>query len=101
LSTTEDAAALEAGEVTCASDTEEGAAEEEAEEPPQPDRTAADRTAAVAKAIRFLRFIIKNSFFCSKHSPPCQKGPGGRADYCYLTITACKMQREEHGSGRF
>ncbi len=42
----------------------------------------------------FVRFIIKYSFFCSKHSCSCPKRSCIRADYCYLTITVCKMQRK-------
>ena len=61
LSTTEEAAALEAGEVTSAVETEDGAAEELL--PPQPVRATAS-TALTAITESFVRFIIKYSFFC-------------------------------------
>ena len=40
------------------------AVEEEAEEPPQPVSTAADRMAQTARDAIFVRFIINYSFFC-------------------------------------
>ena len=42
----------------------EEAVEEEAEEPPQPVSTAADRMAQTARDAIFVRFIINYSFFC-------------------------------------
>ena len=53
-------AALEAGEVSCASDTEEGAAEEEAEEP----QAARLRARVPARATEISFFIVGVSFSC-------------------------------------